>query len=263
MFVVAVGPPPAIDGYAPPEAPKGEIGLFLAGNHTEFTYAGPATVTSNTIDADLGALGRISVTRVPTGRIARVRRGCKPKRRTRVALEHYEGTIEFHGEEGFTDVSATSVPRDYSGLVACGIPEGGRPPGPSLPGARLDAELGRGEDRVELTATQGRPGARTYIGAEVEEHRGEVEIHRAVGGWASAGILRYDQHLRTATLTPDPPFAGHASFHRNVRSTEQWTGNLTVDLPGLSNQSLTGPGYRAELRHPTARVRQRDLAAIG
>lgn len=213
-------------------------------------YVAPAIVTSKTIDADLGKLGRISVTRVPTGQTKTVRRGCKPGRRKQVKAERYKGTIEFHGEEGFADVSATSAPLEYPTLCGSGE-EGGRPPGKGLPGARLDVEKRRPEKyRLEFDAIQRRPGARTGVSVEVEEHRGEMEIHRATWTWASASALLYDRHLRTATVRPPAPFAGHGRFHAHARPANRWTGNLTVDLPGRSDVPVTGRGFGATLEHP-------------
>jgi hypothetical protein len=241
----------ALAGEAPPEGDEGWIGLFLVRDdqHAAVTYAAPATVTGETIDADLGKLGRISVTRVPTGRTRTAHLDCGSESTQRVKAERYEGTIEFHGEEGFTEVGATSAPLVYP--PPCGIPEGGPPAGKSLPGARLSVEKEHFERyRFDFNAVQNRPSARTEVGAEVEEHRGEMEIHRATWTWANANVLHYDRRLRTATVRPPGPFSGHGSFRVSAHGPNFWTGNLTVDLPGRSDVPLTGPGFRANLEHP-------------
>lgn len=232
------------------EGEEGAIVLFLVnGKRTMVTYSAPARVSSSTIDADLGALGRVSVTRVPTGRTKTVRRGCKPGRTRRVEAERYEGIIEFHGEEGYTEASATSAPIHPTRFCISSIEEGGEER--QLPGARLDvAKRYLDKYRLEFDATQRRPGARTEVRVEAEEHRGEMEIHRATSILASAGALRYDRRLRTATVRPPAPFAGHGSFHLNARRSNRWTGNLTVDLPGRSGVPVTGPGFSASLEHP-------------
>jgi hypothetical protein len=237
---------------APPqeEGEEGLIYLRLArGRHSIATYEAPAMVTRTTIDAELGSLGRISVTRVPTGRSKTVRRGCSPTAKKRVAAERYEGTIEFHGEEGFTEVSATSAPLE-PGTVCIRGEEGGGPPGKSLPGARLDVEKrfpnGHG---LEFDATQNRPGAKTAVSIEIQEEREELEIYRATSILAGADALRYDRHLRTATVRPPAPFAGYGSFRCNA-GRASWSGNLTVDLPGRSNVPIVGSGFRASLEHP-------------
>jgi hypothetical protein len=236
---------------APPEGEKGWIGLYLArGRRTLVTYGAPATVSRTTIEADLGKLGRILVTRVPTGRMKTVRGGCKPGSTKRVEVERYEGTIEFHGEEGFAEVSATSAPLAYPSLCI-GVEATGGSPEKGLPGARLDVEKHRREKyRLEFDAIQRRPGARTAVSVEVEEQRGEMQIHRATWTWAGAGALSYDRRLRNATVRPPAPFAGHGSFHSNARGANRWTGNLTVDLPGRSDVPVTGRGFWADLERP-------------
>jgi hypothetical protein len=239
-----------VEAGSPGVSEDGWIALFLLRGHSAIvTYAAPATVSPSRIDADLGTLGRISVKRVPTGRTETVR-DCEKGGRKQVAAARYEGTIEFHGEEEFTEVTAARAP-----IVVppnCGvIPEGGRPPGKALPGARLSAEKRIAETyRADFDAIQRRPGTRIAISAEVEEHRGEIEIHRAVGLWTSPGTLSYDRRLRTATVRPPAPFAGYGRFQGNAGHAGRWAGNLTVDLPGRSDVPVAGRGFRASLEHP-------------
>lgn len=57
--------------------------------------------------ADLGAVGRIDLTLVPSGVKKQARSACE-KRSVSYEGATYEGTFEFHGEEGFTDLSASS-----------------------------------------------------------------------------------------------------------------------------------------------------------
>lgn len=233
------------------ESPMGEEGwiwLVLRGRRALASYTAPATVSDKTIDADLGKLGKISVRRVPTGRTKTVRRSCKPGSWKRVEAERYEGAIEFHGEEGFAEASAESTPLLRSVWCSRGREAGG-PRGKPLPGARLDVERRR-HRRLEFTATQRRPGARTAVSVEVDEQRGEIGISRATWTWAGAGALRYDRRLRTAITRPPAPFSGHGIFRRNARRARQWTGNLAVDLPGHSDVPITGRRFSATLDHP-------------
>lgn len=243
------------EGVAPDEEDEQGLGLYLINpkQHALVAYSTPATVTDTTIEADLGELGRISVTRVPIGRTKSVRichRG--PKRQ--IEVERYEGTIEFHGEEGFTDVSATSAPLESTPLCFShdGNEGGGKRPDKVLPGARLDVEKYRGHQyRLEFDAVKERPGARTKVSVEVEEHRGKMEIHRVTSFLATPGALHFSHGLHTATVRPPAPFAGHGSFDDDARGANRWTGNLTVDLPGHSDVPVTGPGFTASLEHPS------------
>lgn len=234
-------------------APSGEgaIGVFLQSRSGLAYYLVPAKVTRRTIDANLGKLGRISVTRVVTDRMKSVPRGCRKGRTKRVRAQRYEGTIEFRGEEGFTEISADRAPIQFMPIECFGR-EGGGSERKELPGARLDVERRRrDEHRIEFTATQRRPGARTAVSAEITEDRGRMYVQRATWTWAKARMLRYDRRLRTATVRPPAPFSGHGTFRRNASRARRWTGNLTADFPGRSNVRLTGRSFFPTLEHPT------------
>jgi hypothetical protein len=241
---------------AAPSVEEGEIFLFLIHSRSAFvTYGGPARVTPTTIDADLGKLGKISVTRVATGGTTELPLKCGSRKTKRVSTERYEGTIEFHGEEGFTDVSATVAP--FVHPTPCSLPGGGS----AHPGKRpLGASLHVSKEPnvrygISLNAVQMRPGAKTEISAEVEEQRGRLEIDRIILARGSPAALQYDRRLLHATLKPPAPFSGSGRFRaRNVglnrRAPGIWTGNLTADFPGRRDVALTGPGFWSSLEHP-------------
>jgi len=229
----------------------GSVAVFASDARSTALYRTSATVTKRAVEADLGELGQISVKVVRNGRRRIVPDSCEGGGKRRVAATRYEGTIEFHGEEDFTDVSASGAPFAYKAYLAFGCAEeGGRPPGKTLPGARLDLHRLPEERELMLYAVQSRPGAATTISVQVDEHRGKFEISRATGVSTGASALRFDPHLRSATLSPPAPFAGHATYQRNASLAERWTGNLTVDLPGDSDYPLTGPGISASLERP-------------
>jgi hypothetical protein len=232
---------------------EGTIAVLAANRRSAAIYRTTATVTATAVEADLGELGRISVRSVRTGRERTVRDGCEGQGKRRIGATRYEGTIEFHGEEGFTDVSASGAPFAFGTYLAfaCAV-VGGRPPGKQLPGAFLDVHRNPEENELMLHAIQSRPGAATSISVQIDIRRGDFEITRATGVRGRAGTLRFDPQLRSATLAPPAPFAGHATFHRDASPAGRWTGNLTVDLPGDSDYPLTGPGLEVNLVHPTA-----------
>lgn len=229
----------------------GSVAVFASSARSAAIYRTPATVTDQTVEADLGTLGRISVKSVRTGRKRTVPRSCDGKRKRRIAAVRYEGTIEFHGEEDFTDASARSAPFAYGTYLAfaCAT-EGGRPAEKLLPGAFLDVHRNPEENELMLHAIQRRPGAVTTVSVQIDERHGEFGITRATGVRGSAAALQFDPRLRRATLSPPAPFAGHATFHRNAPRANRWTGNLTVDLPGDSDYPLTGPGLEVNLVRP-------------
>lgn len=238
----------ALANFSPPSG-EGSLLLFLRKEHSQVLYGVPARVTPQGMDANLGRLGRISVDRVLTGRKKTVRRGCKGRVRRRVEEQRYEGTIEFHGEEGFADVSATRVPLEYFRLCFSGEGDG---PGGDPSGARLNAEKRRRNGlEIRFEAVQQRLGASTELQAIVDERRGRIGIQRMIWGRAGAAALSYDNLLQTATVKPPAPYSGEATFRRDDPVGNQWTGNLSVDFPGRSNVRLTGRSFRASLEHPT------------
>jgi hypothetical protein len=230
----------------------GSIAVFASTARSAAIYRLPATVTAKVVRADLGSLGRISVKAVPARKPALLR-SCDGKEKRRVAAVRFEGTIEFHGEEGFTDVEATAAPYDYRTFeeFACAR-EGGHPVGRSLPGARLSLHRLPESNELSLAATQLRPGAATEVWVQIDEGPEGFETTRATQVRTGPDALRFDSELRSATLSPPAPFAGHATYRRHAAPDRRWTGNLTVDLPGDADYPLIGPGFRVTLEHPNA-----------
>ena len=245
-YEVRVFASPSSDG-------TGSIAVFASKARSVAIYRFPATVTAKIVEADLGSLGRISVKAVPADRKPAVLRSCDGEERRKVTAVRYEGAIDFHGEEGFTNVEATSGPFDYRTFreFAC-AEEGGRPAGKSLPGARLGVHRLPESNELMLGATQLRPGAATEVWVQIDEGPEGFETTRATEVRAGPDALRFDPQLRSATLSLPAPFAGHATYRRGAPPVRRWIGNLTVDLPGNSDYPLTGPGLRVTLTHPTA-----------
>ena len=65
-----------------------------------------------------------------------------------------------------------------------------------------------------------------------------------------ARAFSFDEGLTTATVEPDAPFHGAATFQRNADGSTSWTGTLHVFMPGVGDLRLVGPGYEAKLEHP-------------
>jgi hypothetical protein len=236
---------------------KGWVFLAVHDHSSVVTYGVPATVTADplsaaTIEADLGALGRISFALVPTGRQENVRIGCVGKKHVRVEAARYEGKVEFHGEEGYTDVSRTSADVDYDIYRRMLCSELDFHDGTSYPrGARLEIKR-EVPDQLRLRAAATKPNriGRTLFSAGIVERRAGIVITREVGTLGGNGAFGFDSKLRMATLRPPAPFAGQATFDRSARPANRWTGNLSVDFPGRSDVALTGPGLAVDLFHP-------------
>jgi len=231
---------------------RGEVVMFVNRRNEGAIYVAPAVLTATSVEADLGALGEISLDVIPSGREKKIRSGCggEPETTT-IEPQRFRGNFEFHGEEGYTD-AVTEAPRDYTQFflwLVCDGVGGGETTGADLPGARLKLHAHSGPDRLELQANKNRPQARSRFGVEVREERGKMRIFRSTSLWAGAEAFQYDPLLRTATLDPPAPFSGEARFSRGATVADRWSGNLTVDLPGRSNVPLTRAGTRATLIH--------------
>jgi hypothetical protein len=228
---------------------RGEVALVVSREYAGAVYTAPAQLTATSLEADLGALGRISLEAIPSGREKSFRTRCEEGSKVSYEPQRYRGNFEFHGEEGYTEaVTGTPrerIPRLYQGecLTYSSLEVGGD----DVPGAGLRLHSGRGKLRLDLTARKNSPSKRTQLGVGVEEERAGISISRGMSQWVGADAFDYDPLLRTAVLAPPAPFSGSARFHRGAAAGNRWSGDLTVDLPGRSDVPLTGPGVKATL----------------
>jgi len=224
-----------------------KVGVYVYKKSLGVSYSVPATVTETSIQANLGDLGEISVAFHTSGQLTTARPSCGGKS---VSFDPgiYEGTIDFHGEEGYTEVEATSVPGDpefWLNIFCPALGGGGGSSGGSLPGAELhvrNPQLG-----PEFSVTKNRPSAPAHFEVVVSEHVNGISIKRYVAMPMPPGTFRFDRRLRTATLHPPAPFAGTGRFVRGKKAGKRWSGDLMVDMPGRADVPLTGSALRATL----------------
>jgi hypothetical protein len=230
---------------------RGEIVLFVRRGPEGAAYLAPAQLSATGVKADLGALGAVDLAVAPSGRKQKLRTRCGKGRAIVYEPPVYSGTFQFHGEEGYTD-GVSASPRDFTRFfssILCSEALAGETRGAGLPGARLSLRGSQGGSRFHLRVNENHPGARARFEIETSEKRGSIRISRESTAWLPSSAFHFDPTLRTATLAPASPFAGHATFHRDAAPANRWSGNLTVDLPGRSNLPLTGPGLTATLAH--------------
>lgn len=235
---------------------RGDIGLIVYRRGAAVSYAAPATVTPTRLDADLGALGRISAEIVPGGRKRKLRSHYGGDTSV-IEPSRYRGTFEFHGELGYTEAAATDVPeypRFFLDVICPGATGEEVSGGAGLPGARLHVSSQRPDRRLSLQLNKNRPGKATVFSATIAETRGRIQIERSVSGRQPARAFDYDPLLRTATVAPLAPFSGAASFRRGAAPANRWTGDLSVDFPGEPDVGLAGAGLSMSLVH----ARRRD-----
>lgn len=226
------------------------IGIFLMAKAGAAFYSAPAKVTKTSIQANLGRLGEIAVTFVPSGQKRIQRVGCGGNRHIRFDSGSYEGTISFHGEEGFTTVEASTAPGSiafFANLICGAI--GGVTGGPSIPGAQLEAFADGSQEGPHVKVVKNRPNAPAHFEAGAGEVREGIAIDRLIGIVAPPSSFKYDAGVKRATVHPPSPFSGTARFYRDGTPGGRWTGNLTVDLPGRAGVKLTGASAQATLAH--------------
>ncbi len=229
---------------------RGNIGLIVYRRGATVFYSAPATVTPTRLEADLGALGRISAEIVPGGKKKQLRSRCDDDV-LRVEPGLYRGTFEFRGEGGYTEAVATDVPEYLQFLLdlLCPGASEGEVWGGGLPGARLRAFSRRHDRRVSLQLNKNRPGKATFFSATLAEVRNGIEIERTVSGRQPATAFEYDPLLRTATVEPSSPFSGVASYRRDAAPANRWNGTLSVDFPGKANVPLAGGAFSVHVVH--------------
>jgi hypothetical protein len=229
---------------------SGEVLILVFGKDKYVSYQAPATVTDTLIQADLGAVGRIDVQFEPNGEKETARSRCDPDDKLTYDDGSYMGTVEFRGEEGYTEVTATRVPPWFGFILDnCSSLSYGELFGRTLPGARLMARARLQNGKLALQVNQNRPRARVWLTAMIKERRGPVRIERHVETVDSGISFAFHPNLRSAVLRPEDPFSGRAVFRRDAKRANHWTGTLAVDFPGRSNVSLAGPSFQVGLRH--------------
>jgi hypothetical protein len=234
----------------------GRVALFVDRTGEGAVYLARGDGTSNSIDVDLGALGKVDVEARPTGKNETLHSQCGGKGKpVTIPASELVGTIEFHGEDGFTEFSATSTPlliRPLLNLVCIGGVGIATTSGPHTGGVLLKA---RTADSPSLLIQQNHPGGRVFYEAKMHEKEGRVQVSRAVSGHLGAGAIRYSQSLDSAFFTAASPFSGRATYAGRTPSraarpgTGTWRGSLKVDFPGRRDVPIAGPGFKASIVH--------------
>jgi hypothetical protein len=229
---------------------NGQVLVLVGRKRQGVTYFAPAKVTDTSVEADLGAFGEIDVTFQPSGERGVAHPVCDRSQRATYDKGSYVGTIDLHGEEGYTRARTTSAPFTLHPLIDFVCSGSSETWGRGLPGARLRAQAKFGEgEAIEIQANQNSPGARVRVSATTKERRDRIHIFREISFTYPATALDWTPNLGTATLAPPAPFSGVARYRRNAKPGNQWTGNLEADFPGRSDVSLTGARFDPSLVH--------------
>jgi hypothetical protein len=122
---------------------------------------------------------------------------------------YYEGTIEFHGEMGFTDVSANWA-TGRAPSFPCGWTS--ETVGGHLPGARLSVSNFGPDQQMFFTVYKNGPHQRADFRANLLEASGDVAIIRSVQVRGPADGFRYGSTSARAIVDPPAPFSGVCDF---------------------------------------------------
>jgi hypothetical protein len=259
----------ASNGYritvsADPEGQTDEVVLSVEGHSGNVRYSVPGKVTTDTIQARFGNLGRVSMRFHPSGRERNVRvpKKCMKERPAVVTsrLGKFVGTMKFRGERGYTQVSARSALGGTGDPLAntpkklqCDFRESEAEPereleSVTLEGAPPRAAISFNASRLfgdfPALAESGKPlppkGDRYLFLALASEKVGRMSILRSTGALGESTDFAVDSDLTSATVQPPAPFTGSGSFLRNADGSTSWTGSLAVPMPGLGTVKLTG-----------------------
>jgi hypothetical protein len=239
---------PASHGYralgwavGPHAGEPAQLLLIVGRNHASVTYLAPAEVgEAGDVHADLGALGEVDLHFAASGRVAHAKSACGGRDLIYEAGE-YRGTIDFKGEEGYTQAvtdHARLLPRFFN-VLCPGRGYGWTTPGP---GAQLVAR--NRPLRGTFKALAKTPRSRSYFSARIDERRGRIHVSRQVSTSGPAADFLFLARGQRAHASPPAPFSGSAVLSRG-----RWRGTLSVDFPGHSNVRLAGPGFRGSLLH--------------
>jgi hypothetical protein len=212
----------------------------------------------NTIEANLGRFGRISVAFQPSGQTRVTNVNLKGDSKECVGAEEivrqlgtFTGAIEFEGEGGYTTVSLPSA----AGSVGTALPRNCT----IIPRGASASTVSSSRGSTELTALSRRGSvffaiassnspATGFVASAFEVVPERVIISRLAEAIAAKRHFVFDDALSSATLTPPAPFSGAGHFRKVRGRPSSWTGSLSVGFPGKTVR-LTGPPFHAKLTH--------------
>jgi hypothetical protein len=239
------------------------IGFYTRGPHREqvaYTGTEGRETAGGLIVGAAPGLGRIAVRFEQTSEqpVTFGSEGCKTEGRSAVLKGIFRGSIQFHGEGGYTTVQRSSAAGtiEVHPRIVCPRPK--RPPHqPTTQDAGIGYLLAGhkyGGGSLTFTAFTATllPGEGPVAGffATYTHRRGKllvVATSRAVGEDGKAGFsLTAPSGTPTeATVAPPAPFSGTATFKLESTTTASWTGDLSVEVPTLGTVNLAEPGFWA------------------
>ncbi|HVO54878.1 MAG TPA: hypothetical protein VMT37_10750 [Solirubrobacterales bacterium] len=211
------------------------------------------------IDARLPGVGRIAVRFQPTRvRHETVSRLCHG--RASVIQEGvFRGTIAVHGERDYTEVHRRQAPgqvaQSFRQVCHYGpVEKGGgskRRPKQTI----LFSQLDHGRRSLHFYAFEGdigfaRDNPVVQFNASVTRRHHGLFVSSSVTVTGKAGEVSASGPgvaPEEAIIEPPAPFQGSATFHLDSPKSSTWTGDLSVELPGIGPVRLAGPKFGASV----------------
>ena len=228
------------------------VDLTVKGHHATVQYTARGRVTKQLVKARFGRLGRVSVRFHPSQRPHRVPQpggNCKGRGEL-VEPGVFVGTIKFAGEKHYTAVQASRARGKirYKAKEVC-HEIGGR--GHSLGFLILNA----GEKNGGASFTAFKPLSKAFADessfiAMVAEFQRKLIITRSIlahsSGDSFTTVMSHGKLIQ-ATVEPPAPFSGSATYSKtSAVPSENWTGDLAGEFPGIGKVPLVGPEFCAE-----------------
>lgn len=227
------------------------------------TKANPADLAAGRIDATLPGIGRIAVDFQARGKPERYGpyKGCKG-RGGRTDRGFFVGTVKLRGERNFTAIERTrlrgAVKQTYRQTCKRTKTEPPKKGGGkenwfdqttlTVNGERAGGSLFFGAFRWEVDELSTPLEEVTYVaGLSVQKQGLRVLRVVAVDGGPRTFTATAPDAPSTATVAAPQPFSGTGSFALAADGSPLWTGDLSVELPGIEPLLLTGKQLKAEL----------------
>lgn len=233
---------------------KAQVSLFVGKAGETAIYTARGVGTESSVAVDFGPLGKVDLEVRPTGSSETIRPCGGKGKPTTIPASEFIGTLEFHGEDAFTEFSATNLPLRIEPLahLVCGGVTVGTTSGSHVGGVQLKAKSANGP---LLVIQQNHPGAQVFYEASMHEKEGTVQVSRSISGRLPAASIDYAPSLGSASFAAPSPFTGKATYIGRTPpgetrpGTGTWRGSLRVDFPGHADVPLAGSGFSATIVH--------------
>lgn len=236
---------------------RNNVALTVKGHNASVSYSVRGHASGNRLVGRFGHLGRVSLSFHPRQKAHRVPEpegNCKSGGKL-VEPGTFVGTLEFEGEQGYTEVHASrlrgTITRNLREI--CKESGGGGEGGPPARWTLLRADSKDGStsfDAFKIESNRHSIDASIFSAAIFDFRPHGMTVFRSIQSDGKANTFEIDRAHGTvvsATVDPPAPFSGAATYQRHARtSSESWTGSLAGDFPGVGIVTLAGPEFCAE-----------------